>query len=107
VKFGPIAESLLEQLALGMGRVPIPLIDVLFGPMKARAIMAMNMQNGFAGRSSRILRFFGQYFLQDRSWSTLGGNKITEHSRARLHKPRDSRVDHPYTLLYEVWFRSI
>lgn len=40
VKFGPIPESLLEQLALGMGRIPIPMIDVLFGPMKARAIMA-------------------------------------------------------------------
>lgn len=40
MKVGPIPENFTENLAMRMGKVPTPLIDVLFGPMKARAIMA-------------------------------------------------------------------
>jgi hypothetical protein len=40
VKFGPIPESLLEALGLELGKVPIPVLDVLFGPLKARVVMA-------------------------------------------------------------------
>lgn len=40
MKFGTIAETLMENVALRAGKVPIPLLDVLFGPMKARVVMA-------------------------------------------------------------------
>ncbi len=40
MKFGSIPEGLMENVALRAGKVPIPLIDVLFGPMKARVVMA-------------------------------------------------------------------
>jgi hypothetical protein len=40
MKFGPIPETWLERLALRMGKVPTPLLDVLFGPLKARVLMA-------------------------------------------------------------------
>ena len=40
MKFGPIPENPLERLALSTGKVPIPVLDVLFGPLKARVVMA-------------------------------------------------------------------
>ena len=40
VKFGPVPENPLESLALRMGKVPTPVLDVLFGPLKARVVMA-------------------------------------------------------------------
>ena len=40
MKYGPLPTSVLEWLALASGRVPVPLIDAVLGPMKARAIMA-------------------------------------------------------------------
>ena len=40
MKYGAIPTSLFERLALWSGKVPVPIIDVLFGPLKARAIMA-------------------------------------------------------------------
>jgi hypothetical protein len=40
MKYGAIPTSLLERLALWSGKVPVPIIDALFGPLKARAIMA-------------------------------------------------------------------
>lgn len=40
MKFGPIPENLLELLALKTGKVPTPVLDVLFGPLKARVVMA-------------------------------------------------------------------
>jgi hypothetical protein len=40
MKYGAIPTTLLERLALWAGQVPVPIIDALFGPLKARAIMA-------------------------------------------------------------------
>lgn len=40
MRYGVIPTSLLERLALGSGRIPIPVLDALFGPIKTRAIMA-------------------------------------------------------------------
>ena len=40
MKFGPIPENALESLALKLGKVPTPVLDVLFGPIKARVVMA-------------------------------------------------------------------
>jgi hypothetical protein len=40
MKYGLIPTNLLERLALMSGRLPIPMLDALFGPMKTRAIMA-------------------------------------------------------------------
>ncbi len=40
MQFGVIPENLLERFAMASGRVPVPLLDVLYGIMKARAIMA-------------------------------------------------------------------
>jgi hypothetical protein len=40
LRYGAIPSTLLERLALWSGKVPVPIIDVLFGPLKARAIMA-------------------------------------------------------------------
>jgi len=40
MKFGIIPETLMENLALRAGKIPVPLLDVLFGPMKARVVMA-------------------------------------------------------------------
>jgi hypothetical protein len=40
MRYGAIPSTLLERLALWSGKVPVPVIDVLFGPLKARAIMA-------------------------------------------------------------------
>jgi 2-polyprenyl-3-methyl-5-hydroxy-6-metoxy-1,4-benzoquinol methylase len=40
VKFGPVPENLFERIALKAGKVPTPVLDVLFGPLKARVVMA-------------------------------------------------------------------
>ena len=40
MQYGVIPENVLERFALASGRVPVPLLDVLYGIMKARAIMA-------------------------------------------------------------------
>jgi hypothetical protein len=40
MRYGAIPSNLLERIALWSGKVPVPVIDVLFGPLKARAIMA-------------------------------------------------------------------
>jgi len=37
---GLIPETLLERVALWLGLVPVPVVDVLFGPLKARILMA-------------------------------------------------------------------
>src|SRR5262245_25517619 len=39
MNFGIIPESLREALALRLGLVPLPVVDMLFGPIKARMIM--------------------------------------------------------------------
>jgi hypothetical protein len=36
---GIIPETLLERVALWLGLVPVPVVDVLFGPLKARILM--------------------------------------------------------------------
>src|SRR6185437_12206417 len=40
MKYGMIPEGMAERVALRMGRIPAPVIDVLYGPLQARAIMA-------------------------------------------------------------------
>jgi len=40
MNFGPIPETFLERVAVRLGLAPIPMIDFLFGPLKARMIMA-------------------------------------------------------------------
>jgi len=40
VKFGVIPTSLIERLALWTGKVPVPVLDALVGPLKARCLMA-------------------------------------------------------------------
>lgn len=40
MKYGAIATSVPERLALMLGKVPIPLLDTIFSIMKARALMA-------------------------------------------------------------------
>jgi 2-polyprenyl-3-methyl-5-hydroxy-6-metoxy-1,4-benzoquinol methylase len=40
MKYGLIPTNLLERLAVWSGKIPIPLIDALFGPIKTRSIMA-------------------------------------------------------------------
>src|SRR5262245_16678234 len=40
MNFGIIPETLRERLALWLGLVPLPVVDMLFGSMKARMIMA-------------------------------------------------------------------
>jgi len=40
MKYGLIPTNLLERLALWTGKIPIPLLDALFGPIKTRSIMA-------------------------------------------------------------------
>jgi hypothetical protein len=39
MKLGPRPEGLAERLALAAGRVPVPVLDALFGLLKARALM--------------------------------------------------------------------
>jgi hypothetical protein len=40
MKYGLIPTTLVERLALWFGKVPVPMLDALFGPLKTRAIMA-------------------------------------------------------------------
>lgn len=40
MKFGVIPTSLIERMALMTGKVPVPMIDALAGPLKARCVMA-------------------------------------------------------------------
>ena len=40
MKYGLIPTNILERLALWSGKLPVPMMDALFGPMKTRAIMA-------------------------------------------------------------------
>jgi len=40
MKYGLIPTNLIERLALWSGKLPVPMIDALFGPIKTRAIMA-------------------------------------------------------------------
>ena len=40
MKYGLIPTNLLERLALWSGKLPVPMMDALFGPIKTRAIMA-------------------------------------------------------------------
>lgn len=40
MKYGAIPTTVIERLALLSGKLPIPVIDALFGPLKTRAIMA-------------------------------------------------------------------
>jgi 2-polyprenyl-3-methyl-5-hydroxy-6-metoxy-1,4-benzoquinol methylase len=40
MKYGVIPTTLLERLALWTGRVPVPALDLLFGLLKSRAVMA-------------------------------------------------------------------
>lgn len=40
MKYGLIPTDLLERLALWSGKLPVPMLDALFGPLKTRAIMA-------------------------------------------------------------------
>src|SRR5262245_60702393 len=39
MNFGVIPETSLERLALRLGLVPVPIVDMLFGSIKARTIM--------------------------------------------------------------------
>lgn len=40
MQYGVIPENLLERFALAAGKIPVPLIDALYGIVKSRAIMA-------------------------------------------------------------------
>src|SRR3954464_9186403 len=40
MKYGLIPSNFLERVALWSGKIPIPLLDALYGPIKTRAIMA-------------------------------------------------------------------
>ena len=40
MKYGAIATNPFERLALGLGKLPLPLLDSLYGPIKARALLA-------------------------------------------------------------------
>src|SRR5262245_13205343 len=40
MQYGAIPTSLVERVALASGLVPIPVLDTLFGMLKARAVMA-------------------------------------------------------------------
>jgi len=40
MKYGLIPTNLIERLALWSGKLPVPMMDALFGPIKTRAIMA-------------------------------------------------------------------
>jgi hypothetical protein len=40
MRYGVIPSNLLERLALWSGKIPTPLLDALFGPIKTRSIMA-------------------------------------------------------------------
>jgi 2-polyprenyl-3-methyl-5-hydroxy-6-metoxy-1,4-benzoquinol methylase len=40
MKFGAIPTTIPERLALATGKVPVPFLDALYGPIKARVVMA-------------------------------------------------------------------
>jgi hypothetical protein len=40
MNFGIIPETVLERAAVRLGLIPVPIIDLLFGPLKSRMIMA-------------------------------------------------------------------
>lgn len=40
MRYGVIPTRLIERLALALGRVPLPVVDVVFGPLQARSLMA-------------------------------------------------------------------
>lgn len=40
MRYGAVPTSLVERVALAAGRVPVPVLDAVLGPLKARAIMA-------------------------------------------------------------------
>ena len=40
MRYGIIPTRMIERIGLACGRVPVPLVDAVFGPLKARAIMA-------------------------------------------------------------------
>lgn len=40
MRYGIIPTGIVERLALASGKVPVPMLDALFGPIKARAVMA-------------------------------------------------------------------
>jgi hypothetical protein len=40
MQYGAIPESLAERLALAAGLVPVPMMDAMFGVLKARFVMA-------------------------------------------------------------------
>ena len=40
MNFGIVPETALERVALWLGLVPIPIVDLLFGSLKVRVIMA-------------------------------------------------------------------
>jgi SAM-dependent methyltransferase len=68
VKFGPIPENLSERLALRMGKVPTPVLDVLFGPLKARAVMAsvkLGIMDALAGAPATAAQLAGALHLDE------------------------------------------
>jgi hypothetical protein len=40
MNFGIVPETLVERVGLWLGRVPVPLVDLVCGPLKARMVMA-------------------------------------------------------------------
>src|SRR5262249_19833350 len=40
MKYGAIPGNVFERLALALGRVPLPLVDSVYGPIKAPALLA-------------------------------------------------------------------
>src|SRR5262252_3506269 len=40
MQYGPIPTNIFERVALWSGKVPVPLMDVLFSILKARGLMA-------------------------------------------------------------------
>jgi hypothetical protein len=53
MNFGIIPETLLERAAVWLGRIPVPIIDLLFGPIKVRMIMAAVTLGIFEGLRDR------------------------------------------------------
>lgn len=40
MRYGVVATRLIERLTLALGKVPLPVVDVVFGPLCARSLMA-------------------------------------------------------------------
>lgn len=53
MKYGLIPSNLIERLALWSGKLPVPMLDALFGPIKTRAIMAGVSLGVFEGLRDR------------------------------------------------------